>query len=136
VLPILAIGLSLVLPQAALAVAPVALSRSFPRAGAYRVGLRVVDRDDAASVSFRTIRVGRRGAARAALLSPFPVVRMVSTLIPTGVRLRLLTVRAPRGAEVTLRCRGRDCPYRRKSKEFAGVASGSPGSSAPFVRAT
>jgi len=34
------------------------------------------------------------------LLSPFPLVRIAGTLTPTGARIRLLSVRAPRGALV------------------------------------
>jgi hypothetical protein len=47
-----------------------------------------------------------------ALMRPFPVVRIAGLLMPWGARVRLLTVRSPRGAIVTVRCRGEGCPLR------------------------
>jgi PKD repeat protein len=47
------------------------------------------------------------------LLSPFPVVRLAGDLTDAGVRVRVLSVRAPRRALITVRCRGRTCPARR-----------------------
>ncbi len=47
-----------------------------------------------------------------ALMRPFPVVRIAGRLLPWGARVRLLTVRGPRGAIVTVRCRGEGCPLR------------------------
>jgi hypothetical protein len=44
------------------------------------------------------------------LMRPFPIVRIVGRLTRSGARIRLLAVRsAPRGAKVTVRCRGRQC---------------------------
>ena len=42
-------------------------------------------------------------------IRPFPVVRMRGRLTATGARVSLLSVRAPRAAKVTVRCKGR-CP--------------------------
>jgi hypothetical protein len=50
---------------------------------------------------------------RARMLQPFPVVRIRGVLTATGARVSLLSVKAPRGARVTVLCRGRDCPVRR-----------------------
>jgi hypothetical protein len=50
----------------------------------------------------------------ATAIAPFPVVRIVGTYTTRGVRLRLFTVTAPAGVRVTVRCRGRGCPYRRR----------------------
>ena len=47
-----------------------------------------------------------------ALMRPFPVVRIAGLLLPWGARVRLLTVQSPRGAIVTVRCRGEGCPLR------------------------
>jgi hypothetical protein len=47
------------------------------------------------------------------LLTPFPVVRIKGVLTPQGARVTLFTVRAPRGARVTVVCRGGGCPVRR-----------------------
>lgn len=50
--------------------------------------------------------------ASPALMRPFPVVRIAGVLLPWGARIRLLTVRSPRGAIVSVRCRGDGCPLR------------------------
>jgi hypothetical protein len=46
----------------------------------------------------------------ARMMSPAPIVRIRGRLTRTGARITLLTVRAPRGARITLRCAGRGCP--------------------------
>lgn len=48
----------------------------------------------------------------ALLLSPFPIVRIRGTLLAGWIRLQILSVRAPRGARITLRCSGITCPVR------------------------
>jgi hypothetical protein len=50
------------------------------------------------------------GEAEPSLLRPFPIVRIRGWLTRTGARVTLLTVRAPRGARIATRCRGRSCP--------------------------
>jgi hypothetical protein len=50
------------------------------------------------------------GEAPLPLLRPFPIVRIRGWLTRTGARVTLFTVRAPRGARVAARCRGRGCP--------------------------
>jgi hypothetical protein len=47
-----------------------------------------------------------------ALLSPFPVVRLAGRLLSRGVHVTLLTVAAPAGSVVTIRCKGQigSCP--------------------------
>jgi hypothetical protein len=52
-------------------------------------------------------------AASPTMMRPAPVVRIRGRLSRTGARITLLTVQAPRGATITVRCRGRDCPARR-----------------------
>src|SRR3954469_23262411 len=47
------------------------------------------------------------------MLRPFPVVRIRGALTADGARVSLLSVRGPKGARVTVVCRGRDCPVRR-----------------------
>ncbi len=84
----------------------------FGRAGPHTVGLRVVDRDGAAAVTRRVIAVGTPPVE---LLSPFPVVRLSVSFGRTALRVDRLAVRAPDGAKVRLSCRGRACPYRRKT---------------------
>jgi hypothetical protein len=53
----------------------------------------------------------RTPAARLSLMSPWPVVRIAGSLTRRGADLRLVSVRAARGARVAVRCRGR-CPRR------------------------
>jgi PKD repeat protein len=45
-------------------------------------------------------------------LSPFPVIRIAGRLLGTRTRIRVLSVLAPRGATISVRCRGRGCVRR------------------------
>ena len=47
-----------------------------------------------------------------ALMTPFPIVRIAGQLLPGGARVRVLSVRGPRGAVVSVHCRGEGCPLR------------------------
>jgi hypothetical protein len=47
-----------------------------------------------------------------AFMSPFPIVRLSGQVLRRATLIRLLAVRAPRGAIVRVRCIGRDCPAR------------------------
>jgi hypothetical protein len=51
-------------------------------------------------------------AARPAFLNPFPVVRIRGFFAKRGARITLLSVKGPRKAKVTVRCRGRGCPVK------------------------
>ena len=66
-----------------------------------------------ASAPIRLPDAGAPSSPRARLLTPFPVVRIRGSVTPTGARIALLTVRAPRGSRIEARCRGRSCPARR-----------------------
>jgi len=46
------------------------------------------------------------------LMTPFPTVRLAGLIYPGSVRVRVLSVRAPVGARISVRCRGRACPLR------------------------
>jgi hypothetical protein len=46
------------------------------------------------------------------LIRPFPVVRIKGSLTPSGARIQVFSVRAPRNALIRARCRGRSCPDR------------------------
>jgi hypothetical protein len=65
------------------------------------------------------------------LLSPFPLVRISGTLTSTGARIRLLSVRAPRGALVRVMVRPA-CSRKRPSSRRCRVlqASGTVGARA------
>jgi hypothetical protein len=94
-----------------------AVTRLWRTPGTYPVALRVLDRDGAARGALRWVRVRQRPPE---LLSPFPVVRLTLRLTRRGARITYFAVSAPRGARVTVRCRGRGCPYRRRRKEARG----------------
>jgi hypothetical protein len=49
-------------------------------------------------------------------LAPFPIVRIKGFLAPAGALVTMLTVRAPRGSTITVRCRGRDCPRKQYAR--------------------
>ena len=83
---------------------------SFDAAGNHAVALRVTDRDGAASVAGVPIPVRERPPDA---ISPFPVVRVVGSFGARGIRIEQLLVRAPDGARVEIRCRGRGCPFKR-----------------------
>ena len=86
-------------------------SRSFRTEGIYAIRLRATDFAGASAVETRFIFIG--AGASADLLSPFPVIRVVGRFARGGTRITLLSVRAPAGSRVEVRCRGRSCPYRR-----------------------
>ena len=54
-------------------------------------------------------QVLRESGPKRRAIRPFPVVRMRGRLTTSGARVSLLSVRAPRAAKVTVRCKGR-CP--------------------------
>jgi hypothetical protein len=83
---------------------------SFSTPGAHVVRLRVISADGLSSIATETITVG---SLEASLMQPFPVVRIAGTDSAFGARLSLLSVLAPSGAQVTVRCKGRGCPLRR-----------------------
>jgi PKD repeat protein len=96
--------------------AGVLVTRKFTDPGMYVVSLRVTDADGAVDTASKTLVVLRddlivRGQ-RIALMNPFPVVRITGTITARGVRLRRFTVTAPKGAKITVRCRGKRCPRR------------------------
>jgi hypothetical protein len=52
-------------------------------------------------------------APRLPLLTPFPIVRMRGAADRRGVRITLLSVRAPAASTVSIYCTGRSCPRKR-----------------------
>lgn len=56
---------------------------------------------------------GDGGSGARPLLSPFPVVTIAGRLTRRGARVTRLSVTAPRGSRVRVRCRGRSCPAKR-----------------------
>jgi hypothetical protein len=62
--------------------------------------------------------------------SPFPLVRLAGQIVRRGTRIRLLSVVAPRGSRVSIRCTGRGCPFSRQVR----VARSPVGRAARVVR--
>jgi hypothetical protein len=90
------------------------LSTSFSTPGAHVVRLRVTNAAGLASVATETIDVVGRMSP---LMQPFPVVRIAGSDDAAGVKLRLLRVQQmPAGARVTVRCKGRGCPFKSASR--------------------
>ena len=81
------------------------------RAGTYPVALRVTDRDGATAVAQQSVVIARRPVGT---FNPAPIVRVVGIPTATGAHLSLLTVTAPVGAHVGVRCKGGNCPYKYK----------------------
>jgi len=122
------------------------VQKTFPRAGAYTVRLSVTDDSNVSATSKISVIVAdaapggliieRSGqppgsASALRLMTPFPIVRMSGIVRKRGIKLRLLSVSAPLGAAVTVRCRGRGCPFRHRSRTIKPTkgsgASGRPG---------
>lgn len=63
---------------------------------------------------------GPRQPAAPTPLSPFPVVLIAGRAFPARAVVSTLLVRGPRGARVTVVCRGRSCPARRQRRRIRG----------------
>src|SRR3989442_1088324 len=100
------------------------LITSFATRGNHVVSLRVTDASGASSTATETIPVS---SAAPPLMQPFPLVRIVTTRTASGVKLKLLSILTPTGARITITCKGRSCPIKRRSKVAAagkvGLAS-------------
>ncbi len=107
------------------------VSGMFTSAGRHSVALRVTDADGASSTRARAITVrapDRPSTGTGAgpdvtpqapfmkLMTPFPVVRLAGEVVRNGARVQTLSVRAPAGAQVVVRCRGARCPDDRLTK--------------------
>jgi hypothetical protein len=88
------------------------VQQSFLIPGAHIIGLRVTDQHHHTSDAAQTVTVTREPQ----LLSPFPIVRIAGSASRRGTRLWRLSVAAPNGARVVVRCRGRGCPVRHQSR--------------------
>jgi hypothetical protein len=91
---------------------------AYPVAGTYTISLRITT--NATDVATLVLNVGTPAAPGAgvgqralSLLSPFPVVRISGGVSRRGARIRRLTISAPPGTGVRVRCNGRGCPFKR-----------------------
>jgi hypothetical protein len=111
--------------------------RSFPAPGSYVVGLRVSDNEGRVAFYSQTVEIagGAAGLGTAGsllrLLSPFPLVRIAGQIGRHGTRIRLLSIVAPAGAKVSIRCAGRGCPF---VKQVRGARRSPEARSARLVR--
>jgi hypothetical protein len=80
------------------------------------VRLRVEDAAGNAAVRERELTVKPGPVARAGFLSPAPIVRLAGTILSSGFQVRVLSVSAPRGALVSVKCNGRGCGVERRRK--------------------
>jgi hypothetical protein len=102
------------------------LSTSFASPGNHVVRLQVTDARGASSVAMETIPVS---PAALKLMQPFPIVRIAGIEARSGVRLSSLSVQAPVGAHVSVRCAGRGCRMRPQSREARARAHHRSGNS-------
>ena len=110
---------------------------TFPAAGTYTVGLRVLDSEDVEDFAVKSIVVQAPPVPLTAapqllpsgprLLSPFPVVRLAGRISKAGTRLRLFAIDAPPGARVVVMCRGRSCPFRLSARSAGAPADSGQG---------
>lgn len=89
--------------------------RSFREAGRFSVGLRVSDADGGTAVQRAVVVVSE---PKLPLLTPFPIVRLAGSVSPStgATRIKKLTAVAPKGARVTVRCQGKSCPFKQRSR--------------------
>jgi hypothetical protein len=82
---------------------------SFATPGEHVMRLRVTAADGLSTIATATIHVTRPVLPP---MQPFPIIRIAGVQISGGVNLSSLAAQAPRGALVTVTCRGRGCPAR------------------------
>jgi PKD repeat protein len=105
---------------------------SFATPGPRFVSLRATDDKGVATIAFQTVNVTGPPAqpppsstpaasppapapssgqsTKPALLNPFPIIHLRARIIGGSIRIDLLSVKAPSGATVQVRCKGRRCP--------------------------
>jgi hypothetical protein len=110
--------------------------------GTYTVSQRVVDDLGQTAISFQSVTVGPAPAAPAAggppsqgvlgarargglsVFSPAPFIRIRGHTTGRGALIDLFTVRAPSGATVVVRCKGRTCPFKVRRSKVGGRGVG------------
>ena len=105
---------------------------TFSTVGKHKVSLEATDDDGSKTTASTTFTVKQRPAPAPftspsptappatkpispKLLNPFPLVRISGVTTMKGVRIDLLSVRTGHSTRVTIRCKGKSCPYKRKA---------------------
>ena len=91
---------------------------TFATAGTKVVRQRATDGAGGTAIGERTLTVQPSPKAKAGFLSPSPVVTISGSILSTGMRVRHLTIRAPRGSLVAVVCRGKGCGAERRRKRI------------------
>jgi hypothetical protein len=97
------------------------ITTTFSSPGPHVVHLRVTAADGSASVATATIQVSSDAPV---VMVPFPIVRLVGSDNSSGARLRLLSVEAPVGSQISVSCRQRGCPVSYESQFATTTAIG------------
>jgi hypothetical protein len=92
------------------------LATSFATPGNHVVRLQVTDAEGRSGVATETVPVSPLPLT---LMQPFPIVRFAGSQTSYGARLKLLTVQAPIGASVQVKCVGRGCKTKSESRIVA-----------------
>lgn len=98
---------------------------TFPVPGLYQVSLQVTTNGrDVESIPIVVGgSAGSPGVKAFRLMSPFPVVRIAGRVSRRGARIRRLSVDAPPGSLVKIRCNGRGCPFKSANRTVSMKAS-------------
>jgi hypothetical protein len=96
------------------------LVTSFATPGSHVVRLQVTDAEGRSSIATETVPVSPRPLT---LMQPFPIVRFAGTETSYGAKLKLLTVQAPAGARVQVKCVGRGCKTKSESRIVAASST-------------
>jgi hypothetical protein len=89
---------------------------TFATPGPKVVRQRATDGAGGTAIAERTFTVAPAPKAKPGFLNPSPVVTLSGEIMSSGMRVTRLTVRAPRGALVVVKCRGKGCGVERRRK--------------------
>jgi len=104
-------------------------SAAFTTPGSHVVRLRVTSADHLSSTASETIQMHPPATG---VLRPFPTVLILGRPFASGVKVRLLAVKAPAAAAIKITCRGRGCPVHATAR--LGVSRGGHAVPVPFRR--
>jgi PKD repeat protein len=89
---------------------------TFNTPGTKTVRLRGTDNAGSSAIRQRVLTVEAAPKPPPGFLRPEPKVRLNGLIFSQGTRIQILGVRAPRGALVTVRCKGKSCPVKERRK--------------------